>query len=167
MRHGFVIGKIGVLVGYAEFRGPRGIESGARVELRRMVEQSSPKGNGAAPATPVTFGDPVWRVDIFSRSSGPPGNWSGAHYHTSFRDLRPGRRRFDASLTSAPLAWLERCLRDLGAVLTAAGADDLVPHIPHEEWERALPGIMDAASVYMQEGLEKIRAITTGIAPGK
>jgi hypothetical protein len=39
--------------------------------------------------------------------------------------------------------------------------------ISHEEWERALPGIMDAASVYMQEGLEKIRAITTGIAPGK
>jgi len=162
MRHGFVVGKIGVLVGYAEFCGAKGIESGARVELRRMIEQSPPKGNGPTPATPVIFGDPVWRVDIFSRSSGPPGNWSGAHHHISFRGVQPGRRCFDASLTSSPLAWLERCLRDLASVLTTVGADDLVPQIQHKEWERALPGIVDAVSAYMQEGLEKISAITTG-----
>jgi len=162
MRHGFVIGKIGVLVGYAEFRGARGIEAGARVELRRMIEQSPPKGNGAAPATPVIFGDPIWRVDIFSRSSGPPGNWSGAHHHISFRGLRPGRRRSDASLTNAPLVWLDRCFRDLASVLTTAGADDLVPHILCEEWKRAVPGITDAVSVHMQEGLEQISAIRTG-----
>jgi len=30
MRHGFVIGKIGVLVGYAEFRGAKGLERRAR-----------------------------------------------------------------------------------------------------------------------------------------
>jgi hypothetical protein len=167
MRHGFVIGKIGVLVGYAEFRGARGIESGARVELRRMIEQSSPKGNRATPATPVIFGDPVWRVDILSRASGPPGNWSGAHHHIGFRGLRPGRRCFDASLKNSPLVWLDRCLRDLASVLTTAGADDLVPHILHQEWERALPGIVDAVSLYMQEGLDKISALTTrGISVG-
>ena len=158
MRHGFVIGKIGVLVGYAEFRGARGIEAGARVELRRMIEQSSPKGSGAEPATPVIFGDPLWRVDIFSRSSGPPGNWSGAHHHMHFKGLRPGRRCFDASLTNAPLVWLDRHLRDLASVLTTVGADDLVPHIRREDWERALPGIVDAVSMYMEEGLKKISA---------
>jgi hypothetical protein len=158
MRHGFVIGKIGVLVGYAEFRGAKGIEAGARVELRRMIEQSSPKVKGAEPATPVIFGDPLWRVDIFSRSSRPPGNWSGAHHHIGFRELRPGRRCFDASLTSSPLVWLDRHLRDLASVLTTVGADDLVPHVLREEWERALPGIVDAVSVYMREGLEKISA---------
>jgi hypothetical protein len=157
MRHGFVIGKIGVLVGYAEFRGAKGIEAGARLELRRMVEQSPPRGN-AAPATAVVFGDQLWRVDIFSKSSGPPGNWSGAHHHVGFRELRPGRRRSDASLTSSPLVWLDRHLRDLRSVLTTVGADDLVPHIRREEWERALPGIVDAVSAYMQEGLEKISA---------
>jgi hypothetical protein len=46
-----MIGRIGVLVGYAEFRGAKGLEAGARVELRRMIEQSSPKGNRAEPAT--------------------------------------------------------------------------------------------------------------------
>jgi hypothetical protein len=158
MRHGFVIGKIGVLVGYAEFRGAKGIEAGARVELRRMIEQSSRKRNGAEPATPVIFGDPLWRVDIFSKSSGAPGNWNGAHHHIGFRELRPGRRRFDASLTSCPLVWLDRHLRDLHSMLTAVGADDLVPHIPREEWERALPGIVEAVSMYMQEGLDKISA---------
>jgi hypothetical protein len=162
MRHGFVIGKIGVLVGYAEFRGAKGLEAGARLELRRMVEQSPPKGDRAEPATPVTFGDPLWRVDIFSRSSGPPGNWSGAHHHTGFRNLGPGRRCVDASLISSPLVWLERCLRDLPSVLTTVGGDDLVADISRDEWERALPGIMDAVSVYMQEGLDKISAVMAG-----
>jgi hypothetical protein len=162
MRHGFVIGKIGVLVGYAEFRGAKGLEAGARIELRRMIEQSPPKGNGAEPAKPVIFGDPLWRVDIFSKSSGPPGNWSGAHHHTGFRKLGPGRRCVDASLTSSPLVWLERRLRDLASVLTTVDADDLVAHISRDEWERALPGIVDAVSAYMQEGLEKISAITAG-----
>jgi len=40
------------------------------------------------------------------------------------------------------------------------GADDLIPHISRDEWERALPGIADAVSMYMQEGLDKISAIT-------
>ena len=162
MRHGFVIGKIGVLVGYAEFRGAKGLEAGARVELRRMSEPTLRKGNRAEPATPVIFGDPLWRVDIFSRSSGPPGNWSAAHHHTGFQELRPGRRCFDASLTSSPLVWLERGLRDLASVLTTLGADDLLAHIPLDEWERALPTILDAVSEHMQEGLDKISAIATG-----
>jgi hypothetical protein len=162
MRHGFVIGQIGVLVGYAEFRSAKGLEAGARLELRRMIKQSPPKGSGAEPATPVTFGDPLWRVDIFSRSSGPPGNWSGAHYHTGFRKLGPGRRCVDASLTSSPLVWLDSRFRELPSVLTTVGADDLVAGISHDEWERALPGILDAVTMYMQEGLEKIRAVTAG-----
>lgn len=161
MRHGFVVGRIGLLVGYAEFRGARGLEAGARVELRRMGEQLPSKRNGAEPATPVIFGDAIWRVDIFSTSSGPPGNWSGAHHHINFRGDRPGRRCFDASLTGAPLAWLDGHLRDLAPVLKTAGADDLVPHVLHKEWERALPGILDAVSAYMQQGLEKLGAIVT------
>jgi hypothetical protein len=171
MRHGFVIGKIGVLVGYAEFRGAKGLEAGARLELRRMVEPSSPKANRAEPATPLTFGDPLWRVDIFSRSSGPPGNWSGAHHHTGFRKFGPGRRCVDASLTSSPLVWLDHRLRDLASVLTTVGGDDLVADISRDEWERALPGIMDAVAMYMQEGLDKISAITAGgissVGPGR
>jgi len=130
-----------------------------------MIEQSSPKGNHTEPATPVIFGDPLWRVDIFSRSSGPPGNWSGAHHHTSFRKLGPGRRCIDASLTSSPVVWLDRRLRDLASVLTTVDAVDLVAHISRDEWERALPGIVDAVSAYMQEGLEKISAITAGGIP--
>jgi hypothetical protein len=46
----------------------------------------------------------------------------------------------------------------LASVLTTVGADDLVPHIRREDWERALPGIVDAVSMHMQEGLKKISA---------
>jgi hypothetical protein len=57
---------------------------------------------------------------------------------------------------------LERSLRDLAPVLTTVGADDLIPDMSHDEWERALPGIMHAVAMYMQEGLDKISAITAG-----
>ncbi|MGA2055318.1 MAG: hypothetical protein ABSG88_08390 [Bradyrhizobium sp.] len=46
------------------------------------------------------------------------------------------------------------------SVLTTVGADDVAAHISHDEWARGRPGIMDAVSLYMQEGLDKISAIT-------
>lgn len=165
MRSGFLIGRIGVLVESAHVRGTSGVESGARLELRRIVEPSVPKGEGAMPAIPVTFGDPLWRVDIFSDSSGPPGNWNAAHHHVTFRCLRPGRRYFDPSLTSAPLTWLDMCLRDVTTTLATVGADDLVPDVLPEEWDRAVPRILEAVQMYMQEGLAQIRSITRATQP--
>jgi hypothetical protein len=116
---------LGVVAGDMFFLDPRPMagqetpERGVRLELR-LIERGEPRGSIYA-GIPITFGRPVWRVDLFGSTESPPGTLDRAHHHPRFDGWEPGRRHFVPELSADPLAWLADQLADPAAVLARAG----------------------------------------------
>ncbi len=118
---------LGVVVGDMYFIDPDPLEGqetperGVRLELR-LVDRDEPQGSIYA-GVPITFGRPVWRVDLFGSTESPPGTLDRAHHHPRFNGWEPSRRHFVPELSADPLSWLAGQLADPAAVLARAGVD--------------------------------------------
>jgi hypothetical protein len=118
---------LGVVVGDMYFVDPRPLagqetpERGVRLELR-LVDRADPRGSIYA-GIPISFGRPVWRVDLFGSTESPPGTLDRAHHHPRFDGWEPGRRHFVPELSADPLSWLADQLADPAAVLARADVD--------------------------------------------
>ncbi|OBJ00114.1 hypothetical protein A5660_25415 [Mycobacterium alsense] len=117
---------LGVVVGDMYFVDPRPLEGqetperGVRLELR-LVDRAEPRGSIYA-GVPISFGRPVWRVDLFGSTQSPPGTLDRAHHHPRFDGWEPGRRHFVPELSADPVSWLAGQLADPDTVLARAGA---------------------------------------------
>jgi hypothetical protein len=167
---------LGVVIGDMYFVDPAPLagqetpERGVRLELR-LVERAAPQGSIYA-GVPVTFGRPLWRVDLFGSTESPPGTLDRAHHHPRFYDWEPGRRHFVPELSADPVSWLADQLADPVAVLTRAGVDlDEVPEADKTGLAAAGPQIV-ASVKWMLDGVqngelapqpaEPVAAIRTG-----
>lgn len=118
---------LGVVVGDMYFVDPRPLEGqetperGVRLELR-LVDRAEPRGSIYA-GVPISFGRPVWRVDLFGSTQSPPGTLDRAHHHPRFDGWEPGRRHFVPELSADPVSWLAGQLADPDTVLARAGVD--------------------------------------------
>jgi hypothetical protein len=113
-------------------------ESGCRVEIQRLEIQRE----GSYAATPrYALGASIWRGDFFTLEGGRPGNTDRAHHHIAFDGQEPSDRIWDEALTRDPVAWFERELGDLGALLRRCGADVAVDR---DAVRAALPSIIRA-----------------------
>lgn len=118
---------LGVVVGDMFFVDPNPLtgqetpERGVRLELR-LVDSAAPQGSIYA-GVPITFGRPLWRVDLFGSTQSPPGTLDRAHHHPRFKEWEPGHRNFVPELSADPVGWLTEQLADPAAVLARAGVD--------------------------------------------
>lgn len=136
----FVFGPIAITAGYWEQRGVE-VESGARVEIRRVVPDEVPgaaAGVAGLRLLPVTEG--IWRADLFRDEAGVPV----FHYHPQFELGDVGKRFFDDQLTVDPVGFVIDRLADLPTLLAGSGAADTIAAIDLAEVERALPLIRAA-----------------------
>jgi hypothetical protein len=136
----FVFGPIAITAGYWEQRGAE-VESGARVEIRRVVPDEVPgaaAGVAGLRLLPVTEG--IWRADLFRDGAGDPI----FHYHPHFEKGDVGQRFFDDKLSVDPVGFVMDRLADLPAVLRDSGAADVLDGIDLDEVRQALPHIQAA-----------------------
>jgi hypothetical protein len=140
---------LGVVVGDMFFvdpnpnEGQETPERGVRLELR-MVDRDAPQGSIYA-GVPITFGRPIWRVDLFGSTQSPAGTLDRAHHHPRFSGWEPGRRNFVPELSADPVSWLAGELADPEAVLARAGVDtDQVPAADKAGLAAAVPEIVAA-----------------------
>lgn len=148
MKYAFLVGGVGITVlPWAEPPDdPQ--ERGARVEIQRLQEEPTPVFY-AAQARSVR--DPIFRADLFTRISGPDGNWEAAHYHPNFEaGWVPCERVWDPILSADPSGWMRGQLGDLRALLRAGGAGELAETIDQAEVDRALPLIVAAIEACQQ-----------------
>jgi hypothetical protein len=123
----FAFEALGIVIGDMYFVDPDPLagqetpERGVRLELR-LVDRAEPNGSIYA-GVPITFGRPVWRVDLFGSTESPPGTLDRAHHHPRFDGWEPGRRHFVPELSADPLSWLADQLADPATVLARAGVD--------------------------------------------
>lgn len=137
----FVNGELAILVRYWEQRGAE-VEAGARVELRRVSSVPSRKpsqGSAGFTVDPVSDGG-LWRADLFVAltDAGRPC----FHYHPNFEHDDVGERVFDEALTHDPRGWIEAELSDLAALLTGAGAEEVLASVDMNAHRRMLPFVL-------------------------
>jgi hypothetical protein len=159
---------LGMVVGDMYFIDPDPLEGqetperGVRLELR-LVDRDEPQGSIYA-GVPITFGRPVWRVDLFGSTESPPGTLDRAHHHPRFNGWEPSRRHFVPELSADPLSWLAGQLADPAAVLARAGVDpDEVSRADRAGLAAAAPEIVAA----VKRLLDGVRDGTLAPAPEK
>jgi hypothetical protein len=140
---------LGVVVGDMFFvdptpnEGQETPERGVRLELR-IVDRDAPQGSIYA-GVPITFGRPVWRVDLFGSTETPPELLDRAHHHPRFNGWEPGRRNFVPELSADPVSWLAGELAAPDAVLARAGVNpEDVPDADKAGLAAAAPDIVAA-----------------------
>jgi predicted HD phosphohydrolase len=121
-RRCFFFAGIGITAQHWRERADDGDETGVRVEIQRLTQDSGPMEFAAVQ---LLLHDPVWRADLFSFSAEPPGNFARAHYHPSFDGREPTDRHWDPELTRDPVTWLTGQLAHLDDLLAAAGRPEL------------------------------------------
>ena len=159
---------LGVVVGDMYFIDPAPLagqetpERGVRLELR-LVDRAEPRGSIYA-GVPITFGRPVWRVDLFGSTLSPAGTLDRAHHHPRFDGWEPGRRHFVAELSADPLSWLADQLANPAAVLARAGVGtDEVTEADKTGLASAAPDIVAA----VQRMLDGVRDGALAPAPAE
>jgi hypothetical protein len=100
--------------------GQEGAEHGVRLELRH-IEAGELRGS-AYSARPLCITEPLWRVDLLRSVRATGMVLDRAHHHPTFTAWDESARVFVDELRDEPLAWLEKELSDLPAVLRRAGA---------------------------------------------
>lgn len=166
MLQAFVFEKVGIVVGDIYFldpkpaRGQEGPEHGVRLELR-VFDRGELKGTIYS-AVPIEAAKPIWRVDLLESADGKPGSYNRTHHHPKFEEWNPTHRVFERELSTDPIAWLEKQLSDLPAILERAGfpADTADPTDAGSLREFA-PTITATAEMM----LKKVRAGELGRAP--
>jgi predicted HD phosphohydrolase len=121
-RRCFLFAGIGITAQHWRERAEDGDETGVRVEIQRLTQDSGPMEFAASE---LRLHDPLWRADLFSFSAEPPGNFARAHYHPGFDGREPAERHWDAGLTRDPVSWLTGQLGHLDELLVAAGRPEL------------------------------------------
>ena len=167
MLYSFGFGRIGVLLSDLYFVDPdpadgqgEGPERGVRLELR-VLEREPLKGSIYS-ATPISVGQPIWRVDLLESAEGEPGSFDRVHYHPAFTGWEPGHRTYDRELSRDPIQWLAAKLSDLPGVLKEAGVSaDVAAPGDAEALRRAVPEIL----VTTEELLGKVRRGQAGNPP--
>src|SRR5947208_1751944 len=110
MLHAQAFDRIGVVIGDLYFATSRSAadqevpERGVRLELR-FVERDTLQGNEFS-AQPITFGKPIWRVDLLESARGPIETFDRTHHHPKFNGWNPVGRCFVEELSADPLGWL-------------------------------------------------------------
>ncbi len=125
LRHAFLFDQLGVTLQLWMERAADGDEIGVRAELQRLSVGTAADAATEFAAKVMTLSRPIWRADIFTLSSGGPGNFDRAHFHPRFDGSEPCEREWDPLLTADPFAWLAGQLSNLPRVLDRAGAADL------------------------------------------
>ena len=155
---------LGVVVGDMFFvdpapdEGQETPERGVRVELR-LVDRAEPQGSMYA-GVPISFGRPVWRVDLFGSTESPPGTLDRAHHHPRFHGWEPSRRNFVPELSADPVSWLSGELADPDAVLARARVN------PDEVSEADKAGLAAAAPDIVGAVKRMLDGVTSGeLAP--
>jgi hypothetical protein len=123
-----------------------GDEVGVRVEIQHL--DASP-GSDESDAWEIRLHDPIFRADLFTLSTGLPGNLDRAHYHPVFSGRSPIERVFDPRIQTEPLAWLTDMLSDFDALLTAADCPNLVGRGDGARIAAAIPAIVEAARQFL------------------
>jgi hypothetical protein len=147
----FLLDRVAILVRHWYEVGPSDEEHGTRVECRTIARPAHIGSESAA--QPVTLDEPLWRADIFDLIGEPPGNLSRAHYHPTFEGREPSSRNWDTRLREDWAGWLSAQLRDLPAVLAAAGAPELIGDA-HELTDSQLDQIIAAAASLLGVGCD-------------
>jgi hypothetical protein len=158
--------RIGVVVSDLYFVDPdpspgqEGAERGVRLEVR-LLGQGELKGSIYS-ARPIEVGEPIWRADLLEAADGPPGSLNRAHHHPKFSGWEPGRRVFDKTLSSDPVAWVGEQLSDLDALLDRAGlgADESL-RADGDSVRDSIPQI----TATLRDMLDKVKAGELAAAP--
>ncbi len=117
-RQAFIFEGTAVLV--SQWRAPTDQpERGARIELRLLEDQ--PHRGSVVASQRLVIDEPRFRVDVFDRMDGPPGNLRSAHFHSSFDGVEPSNRVWTEQLRQEPSAWLAKTLSDLPGLLERSG----------------------------------------------
>lgn len=131
--------------------GQGGAEHGIRLELRRI--QAEQLRGSEYSARPVFIADPVWRVDLFRSVDAAGAGLDRAHHHPTFTGWDESARAFEDELSKDPLAWLEKELQDLPAVLARAGVTDTASPRDIAELRLALPRVLDTVRWLLDQAL--------------
>jgi hypothetical protein len=105
-------------------RASDGDETGVRVEIQHLTQSEPEDATTEFAAKVFHIAVPIWRVDIFSLSSGTPGNFDRAHFHPRFNGAEPCDREWDAALATSPFDWLREKLSRVDDLLVIAGFPD-------------------------------------------
>ena len=166
MLHVVAFERVGVVLGDIYFvdpepeAGQEGAEHGVRLEVRLMEQ---PERDGSIYASrPVLVDRPVWRADLLESVDGRPGSYDRTHHHPAMDGWEPGRRRFERDLSADPLAWLEAKLRDLPALLAAAG---IPADAVHPDDARQLAAAAPEIVALAERLLRRVRAGELGMPP--
>ncbi len=120
MRNAYIFEGVAVLVGpWHEPMTPP--ERGTRVEVR-LLEREPERGSRFA-AERVVLDRPVFRADLFDRTTSAPGNLESAHFHPRFDGIEPCDRHWDEAIKRDATAWLAGELADLRVLLARSGVD--------------------------------------------
>ena len=132
--------------------GQEGAEHGVRLELRH-IKAGELRGSVYS-ARPVFVADPLWRVDLL-RSVGASGSrLDRAHHHPTFTGWDESARVFEDDLSGDPVAWLERELSALPAVLARAGvAESTATPRDIVELRLALPKVLELVRWLLDQSL--------------
>jgi hypothetical protein len=124
-RHAFLFDELGLTLQQWMERAADGDEIGVRAELHHFAADKPAEDASEFAAKVMTLSRPIWRADIFTLTTGEPGNFARAHFHPRFDGTEPCERDWDPNLSADPFAWLAQQLTDLPRVLARAGAGEL------------------------------------------
>lgn len=132
--------------------GQEGAEHGVRLELRHIA--AGELRGSVYSARPVFLADPLWRIDLLRSVDASGAALDRAHHHPAFTGWDESARVFDEELTGDPMAWLDRELSALPAVLARAGVPESTA-TPRDldELRLALPRILDLVRWLLDQSL--------------
>lgn len=132
-------------------RASDGYECGVRVEVQQLDQSMASRANSEFAARILLIAGPIWRADLFTLSTGLPGNFDRAHFHPRFIGDEPCDRQWDAALTRMPFGWLQENLENMSRVFTEAGFADLATGHDVRRIREMAPGIVSVARSLMDE----------------
>lgn len=145
-RLAFLFQTVGITMQHYRIHADEGDELGVRVEIQHLDARPGPDESDA---WELRLHAPIFRADLFTLSTGVPGNLERAHYHPIFSGRSPIERVFDVRIRTEPLTWLTDVLSDFDALLTAAGCAHLAGRGDGARVAAALPAIVEAVEQFL------------------
>ena len=145
-RLAFLFETVGITMQHYRIHADDGDELGVRVEMQHLDACPGPDDSDA---WELRLHDPIFRADLFTLSTGVPGNLDRAHYHPVFSGRYPTDRVFDGRIQTEPLTWLTDVLSDLDALLMAAGCANLAGRGDGARVAAAVPAIVEAVQQFL------------------
>jgi hypothetical protein len=152
-RLAFLFETVGITMQHYRIHADDGDELGVRIEIQHLDADPGPDESDA---WELRLHDPIFRVDLFTLSTGVPGNLDRAHYHPVFSGRYPGERVFDVRIQTEPLTWLTDVLSDLDALLATAGCANLAGRGDGARVAAAVPAIIEAARQFLSAAIPEL-----------